>query len=54
MNGIAVGTFFQWQNVTPFGIPNVDAYLLDPPPSLTSNRYAKAYNEVLPFVSFDG
>src|ERR1700686_5112561 len=47
MSGIAVGTFFHWQNVTPFGIPNVDAYLLDPPPSLTSNRYAKAYNEVL-------
>jgi hypothetical protein len=47
INGIAVGTFFQWQNVTPFGIPNVQAYLLDPPPSLTGNRYAKAYNEVL-------
>jgi hypothetical protein len=45
--GIAVGSFFQWQNVTPFGIPNVQAYLLEPPPSLTSNRYAKAYNEVL-------
>jgi hypothetical protein len=47
INGIAVGTSFHWQNVTPFGIPNVAAYLLDPPPSLTSNRYAKAYNEVL-------
>jgi hypothetical protein len=47
ISGIAVGTFFHWQNVTPFGIPNVQAYLLDPPPSLTSNRYARAYNEVL-------
>jgi hypothetical protein len=47
MNGIAVGTFLHWQNVTPFGISNVQVYLLDPPPALTSNRYAKAYNEVL-------
>ncbi len=47
MNGIAVGTFLHWQNVTPFGIPKAEAYLLDPPPALTSNRYAKAYNEVL-------
>jgi hypothetical protein len=47
VNGIAVGTFLHWQNVTPFGIPNAKAYLLDPPPRLTSNRYAKAYNEVL-------
>jgi hypothetical protein len=47
MNGIAVGTFLHWQNVTPFGIPNAEAYLLDPPPALTSNQYAKAYNEVL-------
>ena len=45
--GCPLGTFFHWQNVTLFGIPNVQAYLLDPPPSLTSNRYAKAYNEVL-------
>ena len=47
VNGVAVGAFFQWQNVTPFGIPNAKAYLLDPPPALTSNRYAKAYNEVM-------
>jgi len=47
MNGIAVGTFLHWQNVTPFGIPKAEAYLLDPPPALTSNGYAKAYNEVL-------
>jgi hypothetical protein len=46
VNGIAVGTFFQWQNVTPFGIPSVSEFLLDPPPALDSNQYAKAYNEV--------
>jgi hypothetical protein len=46
MNGIGVGVFFQWGNVTPFGIPSVSEFLLDPPPALTSNEYAKAYNEV--------
>jgi hypothetical protein len=52
-NGIAVGTFFQWQNVTPFGIPSVSAFLLDPPPALASNKYAKAYNEVMRVGSID-
>jgi hypothetical protein len=47
VNGTAVGTFFQWQNVTPFGIPSVGDFLLDPPPALTSNGYAKAYVEVM-------
>ena len=47
INGVAVGTFLHWQNVTPFGVPNAKAYLLDPPPALTSNKYAKAYNEVM-------
>jgi hypothetical protein len=46
MNGIGVGVFFQWGNVTPFGIPGVSEFLLDPPPALDSNQYAKAYNEV--------
>ncbi len=46
VNAIAVGTFFQWQNVTPFGIPGVSEFLLDPPPALDSNQYAKTYNEV--------
>ena len=45
-NGIGVGVFFQWQNVKPFGIPSVSEFLLDPPPALDSNQYAKAYNEV--------
>jgi hypothetical protein len=47
VNGIAVGTFFQWQNVTPFGIPGVSEFLLEPPPALWSHEYAKAYNEVM-------
>lgn len=47
VNGIASGIAFQWQNVTPFGIPSASAFLLDPPPALTSNQYAKAYNEVM-------
>src|SRR5271154_5644616 len=46
VNGIAVGTLFQWQNITPFGIPGVSEFLIDPPPALDSNRYAKTYNEV--------
>ena len=46
MNGIRVGTLFQWQNVTPFGIPGVTEFLIDPPPALDSNQYAKTYNEV--------
>jgi hypothetical protein len=47
MNGVGVGLFFQWQNVTPFGIRDAKAYLLDPPPALASNKYAKTYNEVM-------
>jgi hypothetical protein len=47
VNGIAVGVFFQWRNVTPFGIPSLSGFLLDPPPALDSNQYAKAYNEVM-------
>ena len=46
VNGIAVGTFFHWQFVTPFGIPTAGEFLLDPPPALDSNQYAKTYNEV--------
>jgi hypothetical protein len=47
VNGVASGVAFQWQNVTPFGIPNAADFLLRPPPALTSNEYAKAYNEVM-------
>ena len=53
VNGIAVGIAFQWQNVTPFGISNASDFLLDPPPALASNKYAKAYNEVMTVGSID-
>ena len=53
MNGVAVGIAFQWQNVTPFGIPSASDFLLGPPPALTSNAYAKAYNEVMTVGSLD-
>jgi hypothetical protein len=49
----AGGVGFQWQQITPFGIPSVpgsqtwlDQFLPGPPPALTSSRYAKDYNEV--------
>jgi hypothetical protein len=53
VNGIKVGIAFQWQNVTPFGIPSASEFLLDPPPALTSREYAKAYNEVMTVGSID-
>jgi len=53
VNGVAVGLFYQWQNVTPFGIPSASAFLLDPSPALTSNKYAKTYNEVKTIGSID-
>ncbi len=47
------GTFFQWQNMTPFGVPSApgsQAWIAQfnpgPPPALTSNEYARDYNEV--------
>jgi hypothetical protein len=47
------GVNFQWQNITPFGIPSVpgsrawvERFRPDPPPALTSRKYAKDYNEV--------
>jgi hypothetical protein len=46
VNGVQVGAFFQWRNVAPFGVNSVAAFLPPPPPSLTSNDYAKDYNEV--------
>jgi PAP2 superfamily len=47
VNGVAVGIAFQWQNIVPFGIRSASDFLLDPPPPLTSEEYAKAYNEVM-------
>jgi len=46
IGGVAKGAFLNWQNMTPFGIPDAHAYLLPPPPLLTSNQYVKVYDEV--------
>jgi len=47
------GLFFHWQNVTPFGVasaPGSHAWIAQfapgPPPALTSEMYAKDFNEV--------
>jgi hypothetical protein len=42
----AGGLFFNWQNVTPFGIRSASQFYLGPPPALTSGRYTRAYDEV--------
>jgi hypothetical protein len=42
----AGGAFFNWQNVTPFGIRSGSQFRLGPPPTLTSARYTLAYDEV--------
>jgi hypothetical protein len=42
----AGGLFFNWQNVTPFGIRSASQFFLGPPPVLTSGRYTRAYDEV--------
>ena len=49
----AGGIYFQWQDVTPFGVPSapgsqawIAQFVPGPPPALTSNRYARDYNEV--------
>ena len=47
VNGVVSGVAFNWQNVTPFGVPDAKAFLLPPPPALTSNRYSRTYNEVM-------
>jgi hypothetical protein len=40
------GVFAAWGAVKPFGIRSAADFLLEPPPALTSNRYAKDYAEV--------
>jgi len=49
----AGGINFQWQNMTPFGVPSepgsqtwIAQFAPGPPPALTSERYTKSYNEV--------
>jgi hypothetical protein len=40
------GAFYNWRNVTPFGISDPSEFRADPPPALTSNEYTKAFEEV--------
>lgn len=49
----AGGVGFQWQNITPFGVPSVPGshawiapFVPGPPPMLASHRYARDYDEV--------
>jgi hypothetical protein len=49
----AGGINFQWQNITPFGVPSapgskawIAQFAPGPPPALTSRRYARDFNEV--------
>jgi hypothetical protein len=44
--GLRRGNFLHWRNVTPFGIPSAAEFIREAPPTLTSNRYRKDYNEV--------
>jgi hypothetical protein len=44
--GCAAAMFYNWQNVTPFGIGAASDYLLDPPIALSSTHYTKDYVEV--------
>ena len=38
--------FTHWSHVTPFALPRADFFRPGPPPELTSDRYADAFNEV--------
>jgi hypothetical protein len=49
----AGGINFQWQNMTPFGVPStpgskawIAPFALPPPPALTSRRYTRDFDEV--------
>ncbi len=44
--GCAASLFYNWPTVTPFAIGSPKHYLLPPPPSQKSQRYAKDYYEV--------
>ena len=40
------GAFFNWQNVTPFGIESSSQFRAEPPPPLESGMYAQDFNEL--------
>jgi hypothetical protein len=43
----AGGAFFHWKDVKPFGVLSSSQFRADPPPALTSEEYARDFNEVL-------
>jgi hypothetical protein len=43
----AGGAFFHWASVKPFAVLNSSQFRADPPPALSSDRYARDLNEVL-------
>src|SRR5215469_1905888 len=43
----AGGSLLQWRNLRPFAIEHADQFRSAPPPALTSQRYARGYNEVM-------
>ena len=45
--GCAASMFYNWPNVTPFGIANAADFLLPSPSALTDNLYTKDYVEVM-------
>ncbi|HMS54041.1 MAG TPA: phosphatase PAP2 family protein [Fimbriimonadaceae bacterium] len=44
--GFAPGLLPRWREVTPFGMTSASQFRMGPPPSLTSDEYTSAYNEV--------
>jgi hypothetical protein len=49
----AGGILLQWRNLRPFAIERSDQFRSTPPPALTSQRYARGYNEVMRVGSID-
>ena len=39
------GTNFHWRDITPFGVPDISAFRLGPPPGLEQGKYAKHFTE---------
>ena len=40
------GAFLHWRNVTPFGVPDITAFRLGPPPALGTGAYRHDYEDV--------
>jgi hypothetical protein len=49
----AGGLFLHWRNLRPFAIESSSQFRSAPPPALTSERYARSYNEVRRVGSID-